>query len=77
MRPVVRAVLVGAGVLAACLLALWASLMAGTWLAINATAGTVPLGRIAGALVGVGALALLGGAVLLLADDLRQAGRRR
>lgn len=77
MKPLVRGVLVGAGVAAACLCALWLSLLAGTWLAVNATTGTVALGHIVGALVGVGALALLGGAVLLLADDLRQAGRRR
>jgi hypothetical protein len=76
MSPLLRGVLVGAGVMAACLLALWFSLVGGTWLAVTAAAGSVS-SRIVGALVlaaGVGALA---GSVRLLAGDLRRPERRR
>ena len=76
MRPAVRGVLVGAGVMAACLAALWLSVVGGTWLAIATASGSAAAGRIAGGLVLAGALVILARAVSLLVGDLRPERRR-
>lgn len=75
MSPLLRGVLVGAGVAATCLATLWLSLVAGTWLAVSAATGSPAPGRIVGALVLAGALAVVARAVALLTGDLRRVKR--
>ena len=76
MSPIIRGVLVGAGVAAACLTALWLSLVAGTWLAVESATGSPTPGRLGGALVLAGAAVLLARGLALLVDDLRSERRR-
>jgi len=78
VSPLTRGILVGAGVAAACLLALWCSLVAGTWLAIN----TAPRGPVTGSQVVAGVilavtLVILARAVQLLVADLREPEQHR
>lgn len=77
MSPIIRGVLVGAGVTAACLVVLWLSLVAGTWLAVETATGSPTSGRLFGGLVLAGAAIVLAKGLALLARDLRQAERRR
>ena len=77
MSPIIRGVLLGAGVAAACLVVLWLSLVAGTWLAVEAATGSPMSGRLFGGLVLAGAAVLLARGLALLARDLRQPERRR
>lgn len=76
MNPIVRGVLVGAGVAATCLAALWLSVVGGTWLAVEASTGSPTSGRLFGGLVLAGAAIVLARG-LALARDLRQPERRR
>ena len=77
MSPIIRGVLVGAGVAATCLGALWLSMVAGTWLAVESATGSPTPGRLFGGLVLAGAAVLLVRGLALLVDDLRHPERWR
>ncbi len=77
MSPILRGVLLAAGVAAACLVTLWFSVTAGMWLAVESATGSPMSGRLFGGLVLAGAAVLLAKGLALLTRDLGQPERRR